>query len=121
MKHTVLKIITRGSLLGGLVPFAASAGPAILTAPNVTDIGQLLQTVCNVVNIMFTGLLLLAIIFVIAAAYRYLTAGGDPEVVKKANYQLLYAGIAIVVAVIARGAPYVVAQTVTQGSAFTGC
>lgn len=47
----------------------------------------------------------LAVIFIFYAAFLYLTAGGEEEKVKKANHQLIYAVIAIVVALFAYGLP----------------
>ncbi|TSC59725.1 MAG: hypothetical protein LiPW15_745 [Parcubacteria group bacterium LiPW_15] len=43
----------------------------------------------------------LAIIMVIYAAFVYLTAGGDPEKVSKASHMLLYAVVAMAVALLA--------------------
>ncbi|MBI4085784.1 MAG: hypothetical protein HY433_00890 [Candidatus Liptonbacteria bacterium] len=47
----------------------------------------------------------LAVIFIFYAAFLYLTAGGEEEKIKKANHQLIYAVIAIVVALFAYGMP----------------
>lgn len=47
----------------------------------------------------------LAVIFIFYAAFLYLSARGDEEKVKKANHQLIYAVIAIVVALFAYGLP----------------
>lgn len=51
---------------------------------------------------------ILAAIFVFWAAFLYLTASGDPEKIKKANHQLRYAVIAIVVGIFAYGLPRLV-------------
>jgi hypothetical protein len=44
------------------------------------------------------------------AAFKYLTASGDPEKVKGAGNTLLYAAIAIGVALLARAVPLVVSS-----------
>ena len=56
----------------------------------------------RVANWIFAVLMALAIIFVLMAAFTYLTSGGGEEV-KKAHKQLLYAAVAVAVAVLAKG------------------
>ena len=55
------------------------------------------------------------------AAYKYLTAGGDPEKVKSASNILIYAAIAIVVALFARGLPTLIYSLVGGGGATAAC
>jgi len=50
--------------------------------------------------------------FILYAAFIYLTAGGDPEKVKTASNQLIYAAVAIAVALVAQGIRFIVAQLV---------
>lgn len=56
-----------------------------------------------------------AALFVFWAAFLYLTASGDPEKIKKANHQLRYAVIAIVVGIFAYGLPRLVLN-ILQGT-----
>ena len=63
-----------------------------------------------IINWIFWLLIVLTIIFVLIAAFKYLTAGGDPEKVKSAGSTLLYAAIAVVVALIAKGLPLIVSS-----------
>jgi Type IV secretion system pilin len=96
--------------------FAQTIPPA--TPPTQTNIPQgsisslngILNSLCTVFDYMFYFLIVLAVIFVIVAAFRYLTASGDPEKVKTAGSTLLYAAIAIGVALLARAVPLVVAS-----------
>lgn len=53
-------------------------------------------------NWLFTFLLVLAVIFIVFAAYKYLFSGGGEEV-GKAHKMLLYAAVAVAVAFLARG------------------
>jgi hypothetical protein len=86
------------------------------TAPTQTSVPQgqitslqgVLQTLCTVFAWAFYFLIVVAVIFVIVAAFKYLTAAGDPEKVKSAGATLLYAAIAIGVALLARAVPLVV-------------
>ncbi|HUC31615.1 MAG TPA: hypothetical protein VMR99_02940 [Candidatus Paceibacterota bacterium] len=75
---------------------------------NVTSLQSVLQLLCTVFAWAFYFLIILAVIFVIVAAFRYLTAAGDPEKVKTAGQTLLYAAIAIGVALLAKAVPLVV-------------
>ncbi len=63
-------------------------------------------------NWMFLILLTLAIIFIIIAAYKYLTAGGDESKVSSAHKTLIYALVAIAVGLLAQGLVYLVAELV---------
>lgn len=54
-----------------------------------------------IIKWIYTLFLALTVIFIIMAAFAYLTAGGDPAKVKKANSKLIYAIVAIVVAILA--------------------
>ena len=102
------------SVLSLGLPFLASAQAlpaAPQTAPTVvTSLGGVLGTLCTVINWMFVFLIVLAVIFIIVAAFRYLTASGDPEKVKGASAMLLYAAIAVAVAILAKGIPLIVSS-----------
>ena len=74
----------------------------------LTSLQGVLQLLCTVFAWAFYFLLVIAVIFVIVAAFKYLTAAGDPEKVKSAGSTLLYAAIAIGVALLARAVPLVV-------------
>ena len=75
---------------------------------NITSLQSVLQLLCTVFAWAFYFLIVLAVIFVIVAAFRYLTAAGEPDRVKAAGATLLYAAIAIGVALLARAVPLVV-------------
>jgi hypothetical protein len=72
------------------------------------SVGGFLGLITRALNYAFTFLLALAVIFVLYAAFIYLTAGGDAEKVSRANRIILYAAIAIAIAVLARAVPILV-------------
>jgi len=82
--------------------------PANVPQGTITSLQAVLNTVCVVFAWAFYFLIAFAVIFVIVAAFRYLTAGGDPEKVKSAGNTLLYAAVAVGVALLARAVPLVV-------------
>jgi len=95
--------------------------PSQTTVPQgtISSLSGVLQSLCTVFGWAFYFLIVLAVIFVIIAAFKYLTAAGDPEKVKSAGSTLLYAAIAIGVALLARAVPLVVGSflgTSLQGS-----
>ncbi len=100
--------------LTSLAPMLALAQGQVVPLPNtnVNSITTLLSSMCTILNWVFTVLLILGILFVIVAAFRYLTASGDPEKVKKANHTLIYAAVAIFVGILAKAVPVVVASLI---------
>ena len=89
-------------------------------ATPITNVGQIQNIACLIIGWMFWGLIVLTIIFVLIAAFKYLTAAGNPEAVKGAGTMLLYAAIAVVVALIAKGFPMIVSSFFNT-QVFSGC
>lgn len=107
MKKIVLNLIVFSFLLLPVIALGqipTDVEPAPTTQPLVV-----LQ---NVINVMFTFLLVMAAIFIIVAAYMFVTAGGDPEKVGTARNLVMYAIIAIVIAVMAQGIVYFIRRSV---------
>jgi hypothetical protein len=109
-----------------LLPLVASAQlpTAPVTLPtNTLTTGTITQTLCNTIGWVFFGFVVLAIIMILVAAFKYLTAAGDPEKVKSASHTLLYAAIAILVAIIARALPGLIGSFtgLQTGSGFAAC
>lgn len=98
-----------GTMVSYLTPMLAGAQSAP-PAP-ITSLSGFQAFICNViVGWLFTFLIILSIVFVLLAAFKYLTASGDPEKVKAASHQLIYAAVAIIVAIFARGVPLIIAS-----------
>ena len=95
-------------------PPTGSAPSGIITS--TTGISALF---CGIINWLFWGLIVFSIIMFLWGGYRYATSGGEPEKVGNANKTLLYAAIAVVVAVSAKGLPLLVSSFLgwTIGSA----
>lgn len=105
--------------LSGLAPLTVPMfAQAQFTAPNTNAFQSLTsfqQFICTtVVNWLFTFVVILAIVFVLIAAFKYLTAAGDPEKVKSASHNLIYAAVAVVVALLARGMPLLIGSLFGQ-------
>jgi phosphoglycerol transferase MdoB-like AlkP superfamily enzyme len=101
-----LRVLSVIGLLGLFLAMPAMSFAAVpeesIPEPAITDVQGVYDFVFQFVNIIFTLLLILAVVFILVAAYKYLTAGGDPDKVKSANQSLLFALVAVAVAVLAR-------------------
>ncbi len=104
---------------------AQGIAPAPISAPsnisNISNITSQSGIICVAINWIFWFLIVLTIIFVLVAAFKYLTAAGDPEKVRSASHTLLYAAVAIIVALIAKGLPLIVSSFVGGGLSSVGC
>ena len=120
MSH--LKIGARvAGIAAALAPFAAFAQRTSLPPSPFTSLTDFILVLCSIAGWIFVFLVIVAIIFVLLAAFNYLTAGGDPEKVKTASNELIYAAIAIAVGLLARGLPLLVSGIVGDGSPLAGC
>ena len=93
-----------------LVGFAQVTG--IGTVPDVgpTTVGGFVNLLGTILQIFYTIFFIIAAVFIILAAFSYLTAGGDDEKVKSAKQKLIYAIVAIVVALIATSVNVVISN-----------
>ena len=84
-------------MLPAIIPVMAQ-GTAI-----ISDVAQLENLIQKIVNWFSWFVLTVAVLFLLVAAWTFLTAGGNPESVAKARQMLIYALIGIAVAVLAWG------------------
>ena len=118
MKNIFKKAQGMAAPLAFLLPALALAQPATTptspTSPitSITGVGSLM---CTIFAWAFYFLVILAIIFVVIAAFKYLFAAGDPEKVKSAGHMVIYAVVAIAVGLIARAVPGII-TSITGGS-----
>jgi len=54
-------------------------------------------------NVAFTALIIAAIIFVLVAAFQFLTGGGNPEAISGARDKLIWAAVGIAIALVSKG------------------
>jgi hypothetical protein len=83
----------------------------------ITSFAGFIEVFKTIITYVFTLLLIFAVIFIIMAAFTYLTAGGDEEKVSKAHQKIIYAVVAIAVAFLAQGISYVVGELLNTGGA----
>lgn len=104
------------------------AGPAqqpsgFTTPPqsSINTVQAVLNDVCGVFDWMFYFLIALSVVFIVIAAYRYLTASGNPEKVKGATNTIIYAAIAVAVALLALAIPSIVANFLNASGNLGNC
>ena len=81
-----------------------------ITQPS--DIGK--QILCPIANAMFWVLVVTSTIMVLYAAWLYVISRGEDERVSTARRTITYAGIAIVVALLAKGFPALIGSIFGQ-------
>ena len=95
-------------------PVLSLAQPYDPNIPGVpTSVGGVYLIVVKIMQWIFTFLLIIAVIFLFFAAFSYLTAGGDPEKLGKAKSQLIYAIVAIAIALVAFGIRTIIQNFIT--------
>lgn len=88
--------------------FAQSMPAQPLPQAPITTMSGVIGLINNIINWMFTFLIILSVLFFIWAAFDYLTSAGDKEKTEKAKNRLIYGVFAIAVAILARGIPLIV-------------
>lgn len=107
------KVIASLALVSLLViPVVVLANAA--TAPTLKICCGAGTVMDRIVNWLFTILLVVAAVFIIIAAYTFVTASGDPDKVKKARDFVLYALIGVLVAFCAKGLIVLIETIVTK-------
>ncbi len=104
----------------GIEPPAPATGAGLVPQANITSLQSILNDLCIVFAWAFYFLIVVAILFVVIAAFKYLMAGGDPEKVKSAGATLMYAAVAIGVALLAKAVPLVIGNFLGAGT-ITSC
>jgi hypothetical protein len=90
-------------LAAAVTTFVPTSLPGGFPVPTIPEEVDLYKTIINILYFIFAVLLAVAAIFIIWAAFLYLTSGGDEEKLQKAKNYLVYAIVAVVIALAGRG------------------
>lgn len=85
----------------GTIPNADELG--IEQDSPVKDVYGGVEILSSIVGWVYRIFFVLTVLFIIMAAYKYLTKADDAEKIKEARQQLVYAAIAVVIALLAVG------------------
>lgn len=102
-----------GTLAAAALPFVVRA--QVTPISPISSASGINESICDILKWLYTLAIIAGVFFVILAAYRYMTSGGDPEKVKDAHKAILYAAVGIAVAIIAVGVPGIVASILEGG------
>ncbi len=99
------KIIATLALIGLLAVPAISLAVPQDTIPEAPfdDPGTLIDLIHNIGNWVFTGLLIIAAIFMVVAGYYFVTGGSDPAKVNTARQMLINALIGVAIGLASKG------------------
>lgn len=85
----------------------------IIPAPTGPTTGlEVVELIVNLTNWLFVGFMVLAAVFVVLAAWQFISSSGEPVAVAQARAKLLWAAIAIGVAVLSRGIVAVIGKII---------
>jgi uncharacterized membrane protein YidH (DUF202 family) len=93
-------------------------------APFVADAAvqsRLITAACRIRDYIYTFSIIIGVIYVIVAAWKYMSAGGDATKVSEAHKALTWAAVGIGVAIIAVGVPNIVSGLLGGGTVASGC
>ncbi len=95
------------TILHAFIPVARAVTVTTATLPTsvITSTGDVTRIFCGGVQWLFWALIALSVAMFLLGGIHYATAAGDAEKVSKANKTLLYAALAVVIALFALGAP----------------
>jgi len=104
---TVLLISVLALTIGGIATAAPEPIPTRFSgiATDITTGEDLVETIEGIADWIFIALLVASVIFIVLAAFQFITSGGDPNAVGEARRKLLYAAIGIVVGTLAKAIP----------------
>src|SRR3989344_879585 len=112
MKKTIFTLLLLSALGVSLLPVTVSAQsptPSSFPLKNL-KFSQVLGVLNTLVSWLFTVFLIVAVIFIIFAAFKYLIYGSNPAEVKKATHMLIFAAVAIAVAMLSVSVQLIVKQ-----------
>jgi membrane-associated phospholipid phosphatase len=112
---SIIALVLPAMAFAQTFPSPVAPTPTNVPQGNITSMQSILQVLCTVFAWAFYFLIVLAVIFIIVAAFKYLTAAGDPEKVKSAGTMLIYTAVAIVVALLARAVPLIIGSFLSAG------
>jgi hypothetical protein len=95
MKKIILTLLLISFLTLSVIGLTTAVEPA----PRV----GLLEGLQRIINVLFAILVIVAVIFIILGAYSLMTAGGDQTKIETGRTKIIYAIIAVVVAILAWG------------------
>lgn len=83
----------------------------------ITNVNQIVNILNYGVKWLYTGFFIITVVYILLAAYKFLTGGDNPKNVEDAKKMLTYAVIAIIIALLATGISVLIENFLTTGAA----
>lgn len=112
-KGLIVGLLTSVMFLSFVSLVFAALPTDVVQLPDVDKTG-LFKIVDNAANVIFTALLILAAVFVLLAAFQFITGGGNPEALEQARGKLIWAFVGIAIALLAKGLPSIIQSFLKQ-------
>ena len=85
----------------------------IISAPTgPTTGGAVVELIVNLTNWLFVGFMAVAVVFIVLAGLQFISSSGEPTAVAQARSKLLWAAVAIGVALFSRGIVNVIGRII---------
>jgi len=107
-----MAVLTISAVLVSAVLAAVGGSPDSSPVKEVEDVVNIIG---NIVVLMYRAFFIVAISAVIWAAFTYLRGGDDPEKIKSATKQIMWAAVAIAIALVSVGAAKILDQFLQTG------
>jgi len=107
----IITIVALPILVSGQQPIIPGEQPA-----PITTLTEARGAITVIVRWIIAVFWIITVLFLIIAAFRYLTAAGDPEKLGKAKQSLIFAIIAAAIALLANGIQLIVKNLLQQGT-----
>ena len=82
----------------------------------INEPNQFLDVIASVVKWTYAIFFIITVMFVLFAAFNYLTGGDDAEKIKSAHQQIMYAAIAVAIALLAVGFSLIIQRFLNPSS-----
>ena len=107
--------------LSAVLAITAGQGPADIQGElpmksPINEPNQFLDVIASVVKWTYAIFFIITVMFVLFAAFNYLTGGDDAEKIKSAHQQIMYAAIAVAVALLAVGFSLIIQRFLNPSS-----
>lgn len=119
LKTKITAVVLGISIFGLLAGVAFGQAPTIpgINPVGPSSVGGLVDLIRNIVRWVYIVFFILAVLFILFAAFTYLTSGGDATKVTTAKNALIYAAVAIAVALLAVGFETIIQTFLTTPTA----
>ncbi|MCX7589758.1 MAG: hypothetical protein RMK17_00505 [bacterium] len=106
----ILILIIKIILIFSPLVFAQQSLPPDMPEAKIKSLYDVVRLIKRAINWLFYFLIILSVFFFMLAAFEYLISGGEKETIDRAKSRLKYGIYAIVLALLAKGIPDVVAS-----------